>query len=499
VNDPRRPRVMSSGRVGNGTAEAETMAARKRRDIEDKSVRGLTRREFLRTVGIGGVAVAAAGMLPNGVSALLSGDAVARRKPNIIVILADDLGYADLGCQGCKDIPTPNIDSLAKNGVRFTDAYVSCPVCSPTRAGLMTGRYQERFGHEFNPGPAQAASATFGLPKTEKTIAERLKALGYVTGMVGKWHLGNREGYRPTERGFDEFFGFLAGSHPYLKSGLKSSNPIMRGTEPIEETEYLTDAFNREAAAFIENHRDEPFFLYLPYNAVHTPMQASAKREERFKRIADKRRRTFATMLAAIDDGVGDLLRKLRDHDIEDNTLIFFFSDNGGPTNANTSRNDPLSGYKAQVFEGGIRVPFIVQWKSRLPKGKVCKELAIALDILPTAIVAAGGKIAPDWKLDGVDLAPYLTGAKTGPVHRRLYWRFGEQRAIRAGDWKLMRQSDGDTYHLYNLADDIGEKKDLAEKMPERAKELKAAYDEWNSHLAKPAWTPNAPARRRAG
>jgi arylsulfatase A-like enzyme len=473
------------------------MAARKHEKNQDDTSPGLTRREFLRTVGAAGLAVAAAGLLPECVSALLS--KAARRKPNIIIILADDLGYADLGCQGCKDIPTPNIDSLAKNGVRFTDAYVSCPVCSPTRAGLMTGRYQERFGHEFNPGPAQAASATFGLLKTEKTVAERLKALGYATGIVGKWHLGFRQGYRPTERGFDEFFGFLGGAHPYLASGANASNPIMRGTTPSEEKEYLTDAFNREALAFVERHQREPFFLYLPYNAVHTPLQASAKREQRFEGIADQKRRTFATMLAALDDGVGDLLKKLRAHGIEDNTLIFFLSDNGGPTPTNTSRNDPLSGYKAQVLEGGIRVPFIAQWKSRLPKGKVCREPVIALDILPTAIVTGGGEIAPEWELDGVDLTPYLTGAKSGPVHRQLYWRFGQQRAIRAGDWKLIRQRDSEAYRLYNLADDVGEKHDLAGEMPDKAKELNTAYDEWNAHLVPPAWTPNAPARRRAG
>ena len=280
-------------------------------------------------------------------------------KPNIIVIVADDLGYADLGCQGCKDVPTPNIDSIAKNGVRFTNGYVSCPVCSPTRAGLMTGRYQQRFGHEFNPGPADAAPPNFGLPLTETTLANRLKSLGYRTGMVGKWHLGYTAKYHPQKRGFDEYFGFLGGAHSYVDARADKSNPILRESQPIDEKEYLTLAFTREAVAFIDRHAKEPFFLYLTYNAVHNPLQAPQKYLDRFKHLDDQKRQKLAAMLSCMDDGVGQLLAKLRELGIEENTLIVFVSDNGGPTPQTSSRNNPLRSFKGTVWEGGVRVPFI--------------------------------------------------------------------------------------------------------------------------------------------
>ena len=452
----------------------------------------ITRRRFLITTGTGVAGLAglsAWGRFARG--AAPSGPDDRSGHPNIIVIVADDLGYAGLGCYGCKDIPTPNIDSLATNGVRFTNSYVSCPVCSPTRAGLMTGRYQERFGHEFNPGPAEQADDNFGLPLTETTLADRLKAAGYATGMVGKWHLGSRPEYVPTKRGFDEFFGFLAGAHPYFV-GAARGNPILRGTTKVDEKEYLTDAFTREAVAFIDLRKAKPFFLYLPFNAVHAPLQAPANYLERFKTIEDKDRQTHAAMLAAMDDGVGKVLDKLRKLELEKDTLVFFFSDNGGPTAQTTSRNDPLRGFKAQVLEGGIRTPAMMQWKGRLPAGKVYDQPTIQLDILPTALSAAGVKIQPDWKLDGVNLVPYLTGQEKGPPHETLFWRFGRQWAVRRGDWKLVQQPGGPRRQaapqLFNLADDIGEKNDLAAKQPEKVKELQAAYDAWNAQLEKPRW-----------
>jgi arylsulfatase A-like enzyme len=237
-----------------------------------------------------------------------------------ILIIADDLGCADLGAYGGKEIPTPNIDSLAAGGVRLTSGYVSCPVCSPTRAGLMTGRYPQRFGHEFNPGPANVAEDKFGLSLKEPTIAERLKPLGYATGMVGKWHLGYKAEHHPMKRGFDTYFGFLGGAHSYVNPG----GTILRGTEPVDEKEYLTDAFAREAAAWIDGAKDRPFFLYLAFNAVHGPMDASEKRLGKFASIADPKRRTYATMLSALDDGVGRVLEKLREHKLEERTLVFF-------------------------------------------------------------------------------------------------------------------------------------------------------------------------------
>jgi arylsulfatase A-like enzyme len=416
------------------------------------------------------------------------------KKPNVVLIVADDLGYGDIPGT---DVPTPNIDSIAKNGVRFTSGYVSCPVCSPTRAGLMTGRYQTRFGHEFNPGPPNLAEAHFGLPLNEKAFPAHMKELGYATGMAGKWHLGYKPEYHPMKRGFDEFFGFLGGAHSYLDANADKTNPIMRGSSPVDEKEYLTDAFTREALAFIDKSaRKQPFFLYLAYNAVHGPMHASEPRKRRFESITDPVRQTYATMLAALDDGVGQVLEKLRERQIENDTLIVFVGDNGGPTPVNTSKNTPLRATKGTIYEGGIRVPFAMQWKSVLPKGKVYEQPVIALDLLPTAITAAGGK-APGG-MDGVDLTPYLSGKRSGSPHDTLYWRFGLSRAIRRGDWKLLTV-DNQNWELYNLRDDISETNNLAASQPDRVSELKAAYETWNAQQAEPRWKGNQTRRIRTG
>lgn len=416
------------------------------------------------------------------------------KRPNIVLIVSDDQGYADIGVQGCRDIPTPNMDAMAKGGVRFTNGYVSCPVCSPTRAGLMTGRYQQRFGYEFNPGPQAAASDSFGLPLAEKTIAERLKPAGYVTGMVGKWHLGYREGMRPPQRGFDEFFGFLAGAHQYLRSPRGPLLEIVRGQTPVKEEEYLTDAFRREAIAFIERHKKDTFFLYVPFNAVHSPLQATDKYLERFSSIQDEKRRAHAAMLSALDDAVGGIMAKLREVGIEENTLVFYHSDNGGPTRQTTSSNEPLRGFKGDVFEGGIRVPFMVSWKGKLPAGKVFDQPVIAIDIYPTIMAAAGVQVPADARLDGVNLLPYLTGDKNGPPHESLFWRFGKQWAVRSGDWKLLNEGRDGEPMLFNLKDDIGEQNDLAGKEPEKTASLRRIYDDWNKELMPPKW----PGSRRA-
>lgn len=448
----------------------------------------MNRRHFIRT-SAGCVGAAASGQT----SRLWAAPA---RKPNIVLILADDLGYGELGVQGSTDVPTPNIDSLAANGVRFTNGYVSCPVCSPTRAGLMTGRYQERFGHEFNPGPAEQADSVFGLSLTEVTIADRLKSLGYTTGMFGKWHLGYRPEFHPQKRGFDEFFGFLGGAHSYLDPLERTANPILRGSEAVKQITFLTEDIAREGVSFIERRQKEPFFLYLPFNAVHAPMEATEKYLARFGSIQNPRRRTFAAMLSALDDAVGSVLSKLRETKLLENTLIFFVSDNGGPTPNTTSANGPLRGYKAQVLEGGIRVPFLIQWQGRLPAGKIYDQPVIALDIHPTAVAAGGGSIPAKAGLDGVNLLPYLTGAVKAPPHDRLMWRFSPQSAIRMGDWKLVRLGDG-APQLFNLAQDIAEKNDLAASQPDRVKQLEAAYAAWNAQLAEPRWQRPAAARRR--
>ena len=406
------------------------------------------------------------------------------RRPNIVLIVADDLGYGELTVQGfAKDIPTPHIDAIATRGVRFTQGYVSAPLCSPTRAGLATGRYQQRFGHEFNPGPQDNASSTFGLPRSETMLAERLKSLGYATGMVGKWHLGFKPELMPPQRGFDFFFGFLGGAHAYLP-GQKGAS-IYRGNSPIVEKEYLTDAFAREAVAFIEQHKSEPFFLYLPFNAVHMPLQAPEKYLSRFPDIKDPKRRTFAAMTAAMDDAVGRVMGKLDELKLTGETLVVFISDNGGPTPTTSSGNGPLRGYKGQMWEGGIRLPFMMQWPGRVPAGKVYDQPVISLDVHPTIVAATGVAVSPDWKLDGVNLLPFVTGAAGGRPHETLYWRMGEKHAIRDGDWKVTAEP-GTPAGLFNLAQDAGEKTDLSSKNPERMKELVAKYDAWSAQMSEP-------------
>jgi arylsulfatase A-like enzyme len=413
-------------------------------------------------------------------------------KPNIVLILADDLGYAGIGVQGCTDIPTPAVDSIAHNGVRFTHGYVSAPLCSPTRAGLMTGRYQQRFGHETNPGSIIQAPPDFGLPLDETTIAERLKKLGYVTGMFGKWHLGFEPQFHPTKRGFDEFYGFLGGAHSYTPGSRQMNDgSIQRGTETVVEKEYLTDALARETLSFIDRHKSEPFFVYLPFNAVHAPMEGGQKYLDRFKDIKNDLRRTHAAMLSAMDDAIGRVLAKLRELNLEEKTLVIFLSDNGGPTPQTTTSNVPLRGFKAQALEGGIRIPYMMQWKGTLPAGKVDDRPVISLDLHPTAVVAAGGAIDPAWHLDGVDLIPFLTGAKTGTPHETLYWRmFANQRAVRHGNLKLVWSGPAEQGGLYDVVNDPGESRNLAKDRPEDVKKLQALYDAWNAELAKPKWGP---------
>ena len=431
----------------------------------------VSRRQFLGTVAAG-----AAGLALSRVAWQQPA-----RPPNIVLIFSDDQGYAEMGCQGCTDIATPNLDAICSAGVRCTSGYVTCPVCSPSRAGLLTGRYQQRFGHEHNPGAAPEA----GLPLTETTLADRLKAAGYATGLVGKWHLGMLPEQHPMSRGFDEFFGFLHGAHSYLRPNDSATDPLLRGREPVQESEYLTDAFAREACGFIDRHVADPFFLYLAFNAVHSPLEASQRYLDRFEGIADPNRRTFAGMLSAMDDAVGDVLATLRRHDLERDTLVIFISDNGGPTSQTTSSNAPLRGYKAQVYEGGIRVPFAVRWPGRLPAGTVYDRPVSSLDVVPTVLTATGADLPTG--LDGVDLAPHLSGTNAAVAHEQLCWRMGRKTAIRRGDWKLLREAQGD-FELYHLAEDIGERNDLAATEPTRVAELRDALAAWDARMVEPLW-----------
>ena len=409
-------------------------------------------------------------------------------QPNIVIFYADDLGWGELGCQGfTKDIPTPHIDSLAKNGLRFTNGYVAATYCSPSRAGLMTGRYPTRFGHEFN-----TVANTVGLRSDQTTIATRLKTLGYATIAVGKWHLGNQPENRPTKRGFDEFYGTLNNTpffHPTNFIDSRISNDVR---EVTDDTFYTTDAYADRSLDWLEKNKNKPWFLYLPFNAQHAPLQAPKKYLERFPKITDEKRQLFAAMLASMDDAIGRVMGKIRALGQEENTLVFFISDNGGPTASTTSGNGPLRGFKMTTFEGGPRVPFIAQWKGKIPAGKTYDLPVLNLDVLPTAIIAAGGKTDPSWQLDGVDLMPYLTGNQTSRPHQTLYWRYGPQWAIRHGDLKLVVSKGGSGQpELYDLATDIGESKDLASAQPAKVKELQALWDKWSAAQA-PASTPDA-------
>ena len=409
-------------------------------------------------------------------------------QPNIVIFYADDLGWGELGCQGfTKDIPTPHIDSLAKNGLRFTNGYVAATYCSPSRAGLMTGRYPTRFGHEFN-----TVANTVGLRSDQTTIATRLKTLGYATIAVGKWHLGNQPENRPTKRGFDEFYGTLNNTpffHPTNFIDSRISNDVR---EVTDDTFYTTDAYADRSLDWLEKNKNKPWFLYLPFNAQHAPLQAPKKYLERFPKITDEKRQLFAAMLASMDDAIGRVMGKIRALGQEENTLVFFISDNGGPTASTTSGNGPLRGFKMTTFEGGPRVPFIAQWKGKIPAGKTYDLPVMNLDVLPTAIIAAGGKTDPSWQLDGVDLMPYLTGKQTSRPHQTLYWRYGPQWAIRHGDLKLVVSKGGSGQpELYDLATDIGESKDLASAQPAKVKELQALWDKWSAAQA-PASTPDA-------
>jgi len=455
----------------------------------------------------------------------------AERPPNVVLLFADDLGYGELSCQGNPEIPTPHIDSIAANGIRFTQGYVTAAFCSASRAGLMTGRYQTRFGYEFNPTGAHNEDPDAGLPPSEKTIADMLADAGYVNGLVGKWHLGGTAKYHPFRRGFDEFFGFLHEGHyfvppPYrgtttwlrrkvLPGGGKgrwtskdgrtiysthlgnepdydADNPIYRAGQPVTEENYLTDAFTREAVDFIDRNADRPFFLYLAYNAVHSPMQATDKYMKRFAHVEDVHRRIFAGMLANMDDSVGMVLEKLRKEKLEENTLVFFISDNGGPTAELTSSNLPLRGGKGTVYEGGIRVPFLAQWKGTLPKGKVYRQPVISLDVFATAAALSKASLPKSKTFDGVNLIPYLTGEKKERPHQKLFWRIGNRAALRLGDWKLLRQTKHGkgSWELYDLNKDLGEKTNLASKQPAKLEELQTAWEKMNAEMIDPVWSP---------
>lgn len=400
-------------------------------------------------------------------------------KPNVVVFYMDDLAYADPGCYGGTLTPTPNIDALAKNGVRFTDGYVSACVCGPSRVGLMTGRYQARFGLDSNGGKQGR-----DLPADEKTIAHRMKEAGYTCGIVGKWHLGSSSPeFLPPNRGFD----FAVGSVGNLGEGGEKTG-FFRGDKlmaTIEGAPVTSPPYAREACGFIDAHREQPFFLYLAFNAVHNPNVASDEVLQRFPKLS-KHQLAYAANFAEADDAVGTVMSKLRSLGLEENTLVFFISDNGG--SSPFAFYDGLRGSKWYLWEGGVRVPWIVQWKGRIPGGRVVSEPVIQLDVLPTALAAAGREAPADAQLDGVNLLPLLTGETANLPERPLFFRFGVQYAVRSGDWKLVKASLAMEPALFNLASDKGEQTDLAKSSPEKFQELQATYDRWNATMKPALW-----------
>ena len=416
---------------------------------------------------------------------------LADEKPNIVIILTDDQGYADVSYNphSPPEVSTPNIDALAHSSVICTQGYTSGHVCSPTRAGLMTGRYQQRFGIYT------AGEGGSGVPLNEVFIPHRLKPAGYVSGALGKWHLGLTKEYHAMNRGFDEFYGFMGrGAHPYFDHS-DMNHPIYRGFKPIKEEGYLTTRITEEAVDFISRHKKEHFFLYVAYNAVHSPPEAP--KEDIKNLTGDEKRDTLMAMIKHLDMGVGEIVESLKKHDIYDNTLLIFLTDNGG-SNAMSANNAPLRGFKQMDYEGGIHVPFIVSWPAQLKGIKKCDVPMWSIDLFATALDAAGLPLPRDKPLDGKSILPALKG-ETNKLHDAFYWSSGGAKgkwAIRSGDWKLVAEKK--RIELFNLDKDLSETTDLAAKHPKLVSELTEKYIEWIDKMADPAskqgkiWNPDA-------
>lgn len=424
------------------------------------------------------LSLGACALLFTGSPAAAAAAASDTRPPNILIFYVDDMGWAQPGCYGGKMAPTPNIDALAAGGVRFTDGYSSGCVCSPGRVGLMTGRYQARTGHDANPNRAGRE-----LLLNETTLAQRLKTAGYTTGIVGKWHLGDTNAdYMPLARGFDFAVGTVGnlgeGKGPgfYRNKEMLADLPGAPITSPV---------YARESVGFIEAHRDKPWLLYLAFNAVHAPHVASPTWLEKFKHLP-KHDQQYAALCAESDAAIGVVMAKLRALQLEENTLIFFISDNGGAY-ANAEMGG-LRGRKWFVWEGGIRVAWIAAWKGHVPAGRVSAEPVIQLDVLPTALAAAGVDVKAEWQIDGVNLLPLLEARTERLAPRELYFRFGVQHAVRSGDWKLVKAGQNLAPMLVNLAQDRGEQHDLSSQFPEKKQALQSLYDRWNASMLPPRW-----------
>jgi arylsulfatase A-like enzyme len=429
----------------------------------------------------------------------------AEKRPNILVIVSDDHGYADAGFNGSKDIPTPHLDALAKSGLRCTSGYVTHPFCSPTRAALLTGRYQQRFGHENNP-TYKPNDASQGLPLTEKLLPSYLSAAGWKTGWVGKWHLGATPEHAPWKRGFAESFGFIGGGHHYLGWQPKNEEyfiPLVRDGKPVEVPEHITTRLGSEASAFIQRNAAEPWFLYLAFNAPHTPHQPTPEELAKYSGVENPERRKYAAQIGLMDGAIGKVLQQLESTGQRQRTLVFFFSDNGGPLAKDPAAgpsNTPLRGGKGALYEGGVRVPFLISWPGNLPAGKDYDAPVSSLDVFATSLALAGVPMPTDVFHDGVNLIPFLKGENKESPHKDLFWRVGggTAHAIREGNWKLIR-AKGKAPELYDLAADISESKDQAAAHPEVVARLVGELERWDKELIPPvfAGTAKHPAARK--
>ncbi|MDW5288057.1 sulfatase-like hydrolase/transferase [Formosa sp. PL04] len=429
-------------------------------------------------------------------------------KPNIIVILADDLGYSDVGFNGSKDILTPELDKLATAGTVFSSAYVAHPFCGPSRAGLLTGKYPHEFGSQFNLPANSEKTVGEGIPLNETFISKALQESGYFTGAIGKWHLGAVEAYHPNKRGFDEFYGFLGGGHNYFPEEYRAKydqqaaagndniwdylTPLEHNGVKVKETEYLTDAFSREASRFVTKaaKKDQPFFLYLAYNAPHTPLEAKPEDEKLFANIKDEKRRTYAAMVYAVDRGVGELIKTLKKTGTYENTLIIFLSDNGGRPDQGAN-NSPLKGRKGDTYEGGFRVPMFFHWPNHVPEGMQFDSPVTSLDFYPTFLGLANATVPEGKQLDGIDIWEDFVvdeNPRKGEMifamrHRSGYSDVG----VRQDEWKATKAYNQE-WKLYNINEDISEEHDLSKENPEQLEEMVLGAQTWSKMHNEPRW-----------
>jgi len=461
-------------------------------------------------------------------------------KPNIIIIMADDLGKTDISLYGNPPIQTPNIDAIGLKGMTFTEAYITSPICAPSRAGMLTGRYQQRFGFEYQPHdrypknriemfvyknfiatgdwlvanqvefPRFEDVVKNGMPPSEIMLSEILQKAGYKTGIAGKWHLGSGEHAIPINRGFDYQYGFYEAyslymadtsdenivnqrhkdfSDPFIWGKGRTGNcAIRRNDEVIDEKFYLTDRIAEEANQFIDRNKQEPFFLYVPFLAPHTPFQATKAYYDKLEHIEDRNKRVYNAMIWQLDDAVGSIISHLEESGLMENTIVFFLSDNGGATYTGATDNAPLKGGKFTNFEGGLNIPFMVRWDGHVTEGSRYDRSVISMDVFSTALELAGIPYTRERKLDGASLLPVFTDSVQEPIHNILCWRSGYNRAIRSGDWKLITDGLSGNHALHNVKEDKEERNNLYDSKPEIVKQLQSEHAQWESEMVSPAW-----------